>query len=99
MYFVLVIDVSVIVEGLRIVGQLREEIFLILHSALQLHYLKVLGQKFDKKMDVTNISPQQLLRSTMHPSLKTSMVFREQLLMTGFKKKLITSKCKDIFLH
>ena len=32
---------SVVALGLRLVGQLRDEIFLLLHSALQLHYLKV----------------------------------------------------------
>ena len=35
------IDVSAVGEGLRLFGQLRDEIFLLLHSALQLHYLKV----------------------------------------------------------
>ena len=35
------IDISDFGEGLRLVGQLRDEIFLLLHSALQLHYLKV----------------------------------------------------------
>ena len=35
------IDVSDVGEGLRLFGQLRDEIFLLLHSALQFHYLKV----------------------------------------------------------
>ena len=79
------IDVSDVGEGLRLFGQLRDEIFLLLHSALQFHYLKVAQTNWiflvGKKGTPSMISKP---RSSMHPSLKTSMVFREQqLLMKG----------------
>ena len=45
------IDVSDVGEGLRLFGQLRDEIFLLLHSALQLHYLKVAGKMNKRKSE------------------------------------------------
>ena len=67
-------------KGLRLVSQLRDEIFLLLHSALQLHYLKVAKLcrlKFEKK------AKGSYHRSTMHPSLRTFMGCKEHLTMKG----------------
>ena len=77
------IDISDFGEGLRLVGQLKDEIFLLLHSALQLHYLKVAQTNWIFLVGKRTQSIFSLPRSTMHPSLKTSMVFREQLTMKG----------------
>ena len=46
-----------ICKGLRLVGQMRDEIFLLLHSALQLHYLKVAicSNKLDKKAETIQV--------------------------------------------
>ena len=74
---------SVVALGLRLVGQLRDEIFLLLHSALQLHYLKVAQTNWISLVGKRTQWIFSKPRSTIHPSLKTSMVFREQLPMKG----------------
>jgi len=58
--------------GLRLVGQLRDEIFLLLHSALQLHYLKVYDASFTENFYGLQRAPDDERKKI---PLKASFVF------------------------